>query len=137
MIAFLKASPEVGPEAIATASYPIPRDCPRCSRAGCRSSVIGHGRRDRASQGEHESEIRVRRGLCRACGGTITFLPPSLRPYRRYTVGVIATVVRQRLRGVSYSQLAIVLHNSDVFPDPATVRRWCRDFPRPPTIRAS
>lgn len=123
--------------AIATASYPILRDCPRCIRAGCRSSVIGHGRRDRASLGEHGSEIRVRRGLCRACGGTITFLPPTLRPYRRYTVGAIATVVQQCLLGVPYSRLEIVFHNPDVFPDPSTVRRGRREFPRPPTIPAS
>lgn len=99
--------------------------------------MIGHGRRDRTLLDEHRSEIRVRRGLCKACGGTITFLPLTVRPYRRYAVSVIAGVVRQRLRGVPYSRFALVLHNPDVFPHLSTVRRWYRAFPRPPTTGAS
>jgi hypothetical protein len=46
-------------------------------------------------------------------------------------------VVRQRLRGVPYSSLELVLHNPDIFPDISTVRRWSRSFPRSPTTAAS
>lgn len=71
------------------------------------------------------------------CGGTITFLPPSLEPYRRYSSRVIGEAVLQTRRGVTYAALDLVLDNPDRFPDPSTVRRWCREFPRPPTTAAS
>jgi len=81
--------------------------------------------------------VRIRRGLCGACGGTITFLPPDLKPHRRYTNRVIGEAVRQSRRGVAYAALVLVLHDPDRFPDPSTFRRWCRAFPRPPTTAAS
>ena len=113
------------------------RDCPRCSQAGCRGTVIGHGRRRRTCLDRDRSEIEIRRGRCRACGGTITFLPPELRPYRRYSVRIIGTTLRQLRRGVSYADLEVILYDPDRFPDFSTVRRWCRAFPRPPTTAAS
>jgi hypothetical protein len=122
LIVILKPPPGLGREALVLANYDLPRDCPRCSRAGCHGSVVGHGRRKRTSLDEDLSEIRIRRGRCRACGGTITFLPPSLQPYRRYAVPVIASVVKQRLRAVSYSALKLVLYNPDIFPDLSTVQ---------------
>jgi hypothetical protein len=70
-------------------------------------------------------------------GGTITFLPPELRPYRRYSVRIIGTTLRQLRRGVSYADLEVILYDPDRFPDFSTVRRWCRAFPRPPTTAAS
>lgn len=137
MIVILKAELVGDDEAIESARYPISRDCPRCRPSGCRGSVIGHGRRQRVALDTHRCGVLIRRGLCRACGGTITFLPPSLRPYRRYALGVIATAVRERLRGTVFGQIEIALHDLDAIPDVSTLRRWSRDFPRPPTIVAS
>jgi hypothetical protein len=133
VIVFLKAVPELGLEG---GSYPIPRDCPHCRRAGCHDSIKGHGRRPRTCLDERRSRITIRRGRCRACGVTITFLPPILKPYRRYAVPIIAGVIRQLRSGVHYSDLEIHLFDLDAFPDASTVRRWWRAFPRPPTIAA-
>lgn len=80
MIVLLKLRPDRGPDALILAEYELPRDCPRCLGTGCRGSVIGHGRRRRTCLDQDGSEAKVRRGLCRACGGTITFLPSDLKP---------------------------------------------------------
>lgn len=60
----------------------IVRRCPVCSR----DAVIGHGRRRKQAHDEHHDWIRIRRGICRACGKTITFLPVFSLPYTHYSL---------------------------------------------------
>ena len=133
MIVRLPASLSRG--SVVEAKYALPRDCPRC-KGGARGTVIGHGRRQRNCLSESESEIRVRRGLCRTCGGTITFLPSFLGAYRRYTFPIIESVLQQRHQGRDYGSLLVHLHDSERYPETSTVRRWCKEFARAPTMPA-
>lgn len=133
MIVRLHASLPRG--SVAAADYALPRDCPRCKGGAC-GTVIGHGRRRRACLSESESEIQLRRGLCKVCGGTITFLPSFLGTYRRYTFPIIESAVQHRRQGRDYGSLRIHLYSPDRFPETSTVRRWCREFARAPTTPA-
>jgi len=73
-------------ERIENGKYEIPRDCACCKARG---TVIGHGVRDRTCIGPHTDIIFVRRGLCKVCKTTFTFLPPFARPNSRYAIEAI------------------------------------------------
>src|ERR1700687_5997812 len=60
----------------------IIRRCPICRR----DSVVGHGRRRKQAHDEEHDWITIRRGICRPCGKTITFLPVFSLPYSHYSL---------------------------------------------------
>lgn len=126
MIAFVDLRTAADITTLEAATYPIPRDCPRCGRAGNRGTVIGHGRRRRTCLDEVRSSILIRRGWCRSCRGTITFLPRFLRPRGSYALSVMAAA----------NPMSLVLADLDRSPDAATVRRWRSADPRAPTLSA-
>lgn len=70
--------------------YDIPRDCRLCKAT---SSVIGHGIRERTCIGPDTDVIFVRRGKCKSCRTTFTFLPAFARPYSRYAVVLIQNTI--------------------------------------------
>jgi hypothetical protein len=51
-----------------------------------RDSIIGHGRRSKQAHDEDQDWISVRRGICRPCHKTFTFLPPFSPPYSHYSL---------------------------------------------------
>ena len=70
----------------------IVRRCPLCSR----DSVVGHGWRQKQSHDEHHDWITIRRGICRPCGKTITFLPVFSLPYTHYSLIARSAALRRR-----------------------------------------
>jgi hypothetical protein len=60
----------------------ILRRCPVCEQ----DSIVGHGRRRKQAHDEHHDWIRIRRGRCRSCGTTFTFLPVFSLPYTHYSL---------------------------------------------------
>src|SRR5438477_10897539 len=51
----------------------IPRRCPECRQ----DSILGHGQRRRQAHDECHDWIWVRRGLCKLCHTSFTFLPAA------------------------------------------------------------
>ena len=54
----------------AAGNEPIPRRCPKCLG----DSITGHGRRSKQAHDETHDWIEIRRGICRPCHLTFTFL---------------------------------------------------------------
>ena len=85
------------------AAEPILRRCPVCSR----DDVIGHGRRRKQAHDEHHDWIGIRRGICRACRKTITFLPAFSLPYTHYSLIARSEALRRFfVEGCSWEKAA-------------------------------
>ena len=119
----------------------IPRRCPVCLR----DSIMGHGRRSKQAHDEDHDWISVRRGICRPCHKTFTFLPPFSPPYSHYSLIARSEALRRRfVQGCSWEATAPFVKDPDRVADPSTLRRWFRslDSSRPPfsflrrTVRA-
>lgn len=96
----------------------ILRVCPRCGQA----SILGHGRRWKQAHDENHVRIRIRRGICRACHLTFTFLPVWCLPYTHYTVAC-----RQQAMALHARHNRVeppLVKDSERMPDESTVRRW-------------
>jgi hypothetical protein len=109
----------------------ILRRCPICSQ----DSIIGHGRRRKQAHDEHHDWIGIRRGRCRPCHKTFTFLPPFSPPYGQYSF-IARSLALQRyfLDSYSWEAAAPTVKDPDRVADPATLRRWFRklDSSQPP-----
>ena len=55
-------------------------------RPDCLSAIIGHGRRRKQAHDENHDWIGIRRGLCKGCRKTVTFLPSFSLPYTHYSL---------------------------------------------------
>jgi hypothetical protein len=113
------------------AAQVIIRRCPGCLQ----DSVIGHGRRRKQAHDEHHDWIQIRRGVCRSCGKTITFLPPFSLPYCHYSlIARSAALRRYFVEGCSWEAAAPPLKDPNRVAAPASLRRWFRDLDssRPP-----
>jgi Domain of unknown function (DUF6431) len=66
----------------AGAGVGIPRECPKCVS----DSIIGHGWRLKQAHDENHDWIRIRRGICKSCSQTFTFLPWFSPPYGHYSL---------------------------------------------------
>jgi hypothetical protein len=109
----------------------IIRRCPVCSR----DAVIGHGRRRKQAHDEHHDWIRIRRGICRACGKTITFLPAFSLPYTHYSLIARSAALRLYfVEGCCWEAAAPPVKDPHRVAAPSSLHRWFRalDSSRPP-----
>lgn len=105
----------------------ILRHCPICGR----DSIIGHGRRRKQAHDEHHDWIKIRRGICNACGMTFTFLPPFSLPYTHYSLlARIGAMKRHFVEHYSWEDATPALQDPDCVPDPSTLRRWASGIDR-------
>jgi Domain of unknown function (DUF6431) len=102
----------------------ILRRCPLCLR----DSINGHGwRRKQAHDASHDW-IKYRRGLCKFCKQTVTFLPAFSLPYIHYSLAARSQVLRRRfVEHCSWESAAPPLKDPNRVPDPSTLRRSCPD----------
>jgi hypothetical protein len=99
----------------------IPRRCPVCMQ----DSVVGHGRRRKQAHDEEHDWITIRRGICRPCGKTITFLPLFSLPYSHYSLIARSAALRRFfVDGRSWEQAAPPVKDPHRIADPSTLRRW-------------
>ena len=108
-----------------TGGGPILRQCPVC---GC-DSIIGHGRRRKQAHDEDHDWIQIRRGICKLCGKTFTFLPPFSLPYSHYSLLARSQALRRYfIEDCPWECAAPVVKDPDQIADPATLRRWFRSL---------
>lgn len=100
----------------------ILRQCPRCGQA----SIVGHGRRMKQAHDSERDWIRVRRGICRACHLTFTFLPFWSLPYMHYSLYCRQESCRLYREGCSAEQAGAPVRDAERLADGATVLRWVR-----------
>jgi hypothetical protein len=109
----------------------ILRRCPLCLR----DSINGHGwRRKQAHDASHDW-IKYRRGLCKFCKQTLTFLPAFSLPYTHYSLVARSQVLRRRfVEHCSWESAAPPLKDPNRVPDPSTLCRWCRSLDSSPAF---
>jgi hypothetical protein len=99
----------------------IVRRCPVCMR----DSIVGHGRRRKQAHDEEHDWITIRRGICRPCGKTITFLPAFSLPYSHYSLIARSEALRRFfVEGCSWEKAAPPVKDPHRIADPSTLRRW-------------
>ena len=75
------------------------RRCPLCEQ----DSIVGHGRRRKQAHDEDHDWIPIRRGRCRPCHKTFTFLPQFSPPYGHYSLIARSQALRRYfLEGCSW-----------------------------------
>ena len=88
-------------------------------------SIAGHGRRRKQAHDEHHDWILIRRGQCRSCGKTFTFLPPLSLPYTHYSLLARCQAIRRHFEEhCSWEQATPSLKDPNRVPDASTLRRW-------------
>jgi hypothetical protein len=100
-----------------------------------RHSIVGHGRRSKQAHDQEHDWICVRRGRCKPCHQTFTFLPPFSFPYTHYSLIARSQALRRRfVEGCSLEASAPSVKDPHRVADPSTLRRWFRslDSSRPP-----
>ena len=108
--------------AAAGAEY-LARQCPDCAS----DSIIGHGRRRKQAHDECHDWIRIRRGICKLCGKTFTFLPRLSPPYGHYSLITRSqALLRYFGENCSWERAAPLVKDPDRIPSPSTLRRWFR-----------
>jgi hypothetical protein len=102
------------------------RDCPICQTAG---SLVGNGSYPRHPLDTTQRyELWVKRRYCKACHGTISFLPSFLLCFRWYLLIVIQSVVVAHFEQEwSWRQVTAQCTIAGA-PAARTIRRWCRSF---------
>ena len=109
----------------------ILRRCPLCEQ----DSIVGHGRRRKQAHDEDHDWIPIRRGRCRPCHKTFTFLPQFSPPYGHYSLIARSQALRRYfLEGCSWEAAAPVVKDPDRIAAASTLRRWFRslDGSQPP-----
>jgi hypothetical protein len=109
----------------------ILRRCPLCWL----DSIIGHGRRRKQAHDQDHDWIPIRRGRCKPCHKTFTFLPQFSPPYGHYSLIAGSQALRRRfVEGCSWEQAAPAVKDPDRVAAPSTLRRWFHslDCSRPP-----
>jgi hypothetical protein len=87
--------------------------------------VIGHGRRRKQAHDEHHDWIPIRRGWCRPCGKTITFLPEFSLPYTHYSLVARSDALRRYfVDGCGWEAAAPAVKDANRVADSSTIRRW-------------
>lgn len=99
----------------------LPRECPACQQM----AVVGHGRRWRSAHDRKHDKIRVRRGKCGRCDGTLTVLPVWCVPGAPYSLTARQDAMQRLADGVPIEQAAADCLDPDRIADPSTLRRWC------------
>lgn len=99
----------------------IPRQCPGCLT----NSIIGHGRRRKQAHDEDHDWISVRRGICKRCLRTITFLPVFSLPYTHYSLIARSQALRRYFSDhCSLEAAAPLVKDPDRVSAASTVGRW-------------
>ena len=90
------------------------------------ASIIGHGWRRKQAHDDRHDWIRYRRGLCKLCKLTFTFLPVFSLPYSHYSLIARSEALRRYFLepGSSWETAVPHLKDPDRVPDPSTLRRW-------------
>ena len=96
------------------------RQCPRCGR----DSIVGHGRRVKGAHDKEHAEIRIRRGICRPCHVSFTFLPLWSLPGTHYSLYCRRDSLRRYSEGHSAEQAGAAVRDPGRLPDASTVLRW-------------
>jgi len=118
--------------AITGAELPV-RQCPVCLT----EAIIGHGRRRKQAHDEDHDWIGIRRGMCKLCGMTFTFLPLFSPPYGQYSWIARSHALRDFfLEGKPLESAAPLVRNPDRLPSPSTLRRWFRGLDSPALCRS-
>jgi Domain of unknown function (DUF6431) len=107
------------------------RRCPICGR----DSIVGHGRRRKQAHDQEHDWIPIRRGVCRPCHKTFTFLPQFSPPYTQYSLIARSQAMRRYfVEGCCWETAVPVVKDPDRIADPSTLRRWFRslDSSQPP-----
>jgi hypothetical protein len=99
----------------------LPRQCPDCLS----DSIIGHGRRRKQAHDENHDWIGIRRGLCKGCQKTVTFLPSFSLPYTHYSL-VARGLALQRYyeKRCSLDDATPLVKDPNRVPSGSTVGRW-------------
>ncbi len=106
----------------------LARQCPECVR----DSIIGHGRRCKQAHDEHHDWIRIRRGICKLCRKTFTFLPLLSPPYSHYSLITRSQAIERYFgEGCSLDMAAPLVKDADRIPVVSTLRRWFRALDQP------
>ena len=88
-------------------------------------SITEHGWRSKQAHDETHDWIEVRRGICRPCHLTFTFLPVFSPPYTHYSLVARSQALRRYfLEHRSLESAAPPLKDPDRVTDPSTLRRW-------------
>src|SRR5262249_42178287 len=98
----------------------LPRLCPFCRVR----TIIGHGLRVRLAHDDHHDRISVRRGRCRPCRKTFTFLPEWVIPCGHYTLRCREQACERIASGLGVEQAAPDCQDPTRSPDATTLRRW-------------
>jgi hypothetical protein len=112
----------------------MPRQCPVCEQ----DSIKGHGRRSKQAHDQQHDWIDTRRGVCKLCGKSFTFLPCFSLPYTHYSLLARSDALRRRfVEGQSWEASAPTVKDPDRVAAPSTLRRWARslDDSEPPFSR--
>ena len=105
----------------AGAAEAIIRECPFCLR----DSIVGHGRRRKQAHDEKHDWIRIRRGICRRCDKTFTFLPFFSLPYTHYSLVARSQALERRfVDNCSWEEAAPSVKDANRIADPSTLGRW-------------
>jgi Domain of unknown function (DUF6431) len=98
------------------------RVCPACQQV----SVIGHGWRKRQAHDANHIWIRIRRGICKLCGRTLTLLPGWLVPGGHYSLSARQQAAQLALTEPPRTAEECIPDSADAnrSADPSTVRRW-------------
>lgn len=95
---------------------------PFCRDENC--VLIGWGfyiRKDvRESNNNDITGVHIKRFYCKTCKKTLSFLPPFLLPYKRYTASVVEESFEMWIRGEKESKIC----NYFGIKDERTLRRW-------------
>jgi len=112
---------------IESGNYELPKTCPHC---GAENSVIGNGRRLRWCIGSNSARIAVRRGKCKKCHKTFTFLPTFARPYSRYSISLVQDMLLKFFSDTESTLFESVpdIPNANVTPDFKTLYNWLHDI---------
>ncbi len=103
----------------------IPRDCPECLL----DSIVGHGRRRKQAHDPNHDWIVIRRGLCKLCRLTFTFLPPFSLPYTHYSLMARSGAAQRRFQqNSSMENAAPAVKDAARLADSSTLRRWFRSL---------
>jgi len=93
--------------------------------------IIGHGRRRKQAHDAHHDWIGIRRGRCRRCRKTFTFLPLLSLPYTHYSLLTRCQALQRRfVEHGSWEDATPTLKDPNRVPDASTLRRWAQGLDR-------
>jgi hypothetical protein len=93
------------------------RECPKCLK----ETVIGHGWRSKQSHDEQYDWIKIRRGFCKQCSTSITFLPWLSLSYTHYSLRTRSECI---VEGRPLDKATPTLKDPNRIPAGCTIRQW-------------